>query len=227
MMTTVVLILTLFGFSFAGTFNAQDLSQSIKSELQSHVPFSGDFNVHLSSQNWSVQGDKIQVNDVLLQSDQRSFQASVSVITGDTETRLKTIVGKIDPLTDVPMLTRIIAPGDEITSADISWQKLPSTRINQNFVVSQDDLIGKTPRNRVLQPGQPVSKHDVRYPIVVKRGDTVAVAYRTDNMMLTTTGIAEKDAAVGDTVRLKTGGNKIIQAKVIGSQKAEIKPMEF
>lgn len=226
-MTIAVLILTLCGISFAGTFNAQDLSQSIKSELQNKVPFSGDFDVHLSDQKWSIQGDKFQVNDVKLQTDQRSFQAFISVFSGDTETRLKTIVGKIDPLTDVPMLMRVVAPGDEISATDITWQKLPSVRVNQNFIISQDDLIGKTPRNRMLQPGQPISKHDVRYPIVIKRGDTVAVAYRTDKMMITTTGVAEKDAATGDTIRLKTAGNKLIQAKVIGPQKAEIKPMEF
>ena len=226
-MKVVVLFLSLCGYAFAGSFNTQDLSQSIKSELQHHVPFSGDFNVILSDSRWSGDADQIKVTEVYLNPDQRNFQASVSLIKGETETRLKTITGKIDPLTDVPMLTRVIAPGEEISVTDISWQKLPSTRINQNYVLTQDDLVGKTPKHRVLQPAQPISKHDVRFPIVIKRGDMVAVAYRTDKMMLTTSGIAENDAATGDSIRLKTQGNKVIQAKVIGPQKAEIKPMEF
>ena len=222
----------LMGLSWgAAPFSAPDFALVIKTKLQDKVPFSGDFDVHLSNSkllvNHESDADQLDVDDVYLNTDQRGFQATVSVVKGDSRIKLNIITGKIDPLSDFPMLIRVITPGDEITESDISWQKMPSVRLTQNFILSKDDLVGKTARGRVLQPGQPISKNDVHYPIVIKRGDTVAVAYRTNNMMLTTAGLAEKDAAIGDPIRLKTAANTFIQAKVIGPNKAEIKPMEF
>lgn len=212
-------------------FTVETMQPLIKAKLQEVVTFSGDFDVVLSNPAISVQPssdeDRLEIDEIHLNSDQRSFQVSLAIVGSGARQKLKTLSGKIIPLSDIPVLTRAIAPGEEIAATDINWHKLPSSRLTQNFILSQDDLVGKTPKGRVLQPGQPVSKHDVRYPIVIKRGDTVTVAYRTGTMMLTTTAIAEMDAATGDSIRLKTASSKIIQAKVLGPQKAEIKPMEF
>lgn len=228
----ICMVLVAPGWAESKLFSASDVINALKIHLQDKISFSGDFDIHLTTRKIAIphehENDTLILEEVQFSPDQKNFQAIMAIANGDKKTRLKVISGKIDPLSDVPTLAQAITPGDIIAESDISWQKLPANRLSQNFILKQDDLIGKTARNRVLQPGQPINRHDVRAPIVVKRGDSVTVAYRTENMILTTTAIAEKDAATGEMARFKTtNNNKIIHARVIGPQKAEIKPVEF
>lgn len=213
-------------------FSAEDITALLKAQLQDKVNFSGDFNVSLSTPKITVphdsEEDTLALDNIKLSQDQKSVQATLLLVGPNGQMQIKSLSGKISPLSEIPILSRVITPGDIITEADISWQKLPSSRLSQNYVMRQEDLIGLTSRNRVIQPGQPISRYDVRAPIVIKRGDAVTIAYRTDNMLLTTTGIAERDAATGEFARFKTtNSNRVIQAKVIGPQKAEINRVEF
>ncbi|AIK95509.1 flagellar basal body P-ring formation chaperone FlgA [Candidatus Odyssella acanthamoebae] len=213
-------------------FSTLDVTNALKTHLQDKVNFSGDFNVNLIPNKISIpheaDEDTLTLEEVHFAADQKNFQAILTIANGDKRTPLKMIAGKIEPLSKVPTLARVITPGDIIEASDITWNKLPSSRLSQNFILKAEDLIGQTAKNRVLQPGQPLNRQDVRAPIVVKRGDAVTIAYRSDSMILKTTAIAEKDAAIGEMTRFKTmNGNKTIQARVVGFQKAEIKPVEF
>ncbi|MBW8310341.1 MAG: flagellar basal body P-ring formation chaperone FlgA [Candidatus Paracaedibacteraceae bacterium] len=220
------------GWTAPAPFSALDVANALKTHLQDKVNFSGDFNVNLVTNKLSIpheaDEDTLILEEVHFAPDQKNFQAILAIANGDKRIRLKGISGKIDPLSDIPILARAIAPGDIIEASDITWNKLPTTRLSQNFILKAEDLIGQTAKNRILQPGQPLNRHDIRAPIVVKRGDTVTIAYKSNSMMLTTTAIAEKDAARGEMARFKTmDSNKIIQARVVDFQKAEIKPVEF
>ncbi|WP_010301063.1 flagellar basal body P-ring formation chaperone FlgA [Candidatus Odyssella thessalonicensis] len=220
------------GWATPAPFSALDVAKALKVHLQDKVNFSGDFDVSLTSNQLSIphdqEDDKLVLEEVQFNQDQKSFQALMAIANADNKTRLKVIAGKVEPLTEVPMLTRAIGPGEVIEEADITWQKLPSGRLSQNFILKKEDIIGQTAKNRILQPGLPVSRYDVRAPIVIKRGDPVTIAYRTENMLLTTTATAERDAASGEVARFKIGkNNKVIQARVLGPNKAEIRPVEF
>lgn len=228
----ICMVLTASGWAESKLFSASDVIDALKIHLQDKISFSGDFNIHLTTRKIAIphehDHDILTLEEIQFSPNQKNFQAIMAIANGDKKTRLKVISGKIDPLSDVPTLAQAITPGDIIEESDISWQKLPTSRLSQNFILKQDDLIGKTAKNRILQPGQPVNRFDVRAPIVIKRGDSVTVAYRTENMILTTTAIAEKDVATGEMARFKTtNNNKVIHARVIGPQKAEIKPVEF
>jgi flagella basal body P-ring formation protein FlgA len=233
-MKTLILSTFLIAQSWAAPapFSTLDVTNALKTHLQDKVNFSGDFNVNLLTNKISIphetDEDTLTLEEVHFAADQRNFQAMLAITNGDKRIPLKMIAGKIEPLSEIPILARAITPGDIIEASDITWNKLPSSRLSQNFILKAEDLIGQTAKNRVLQPGQPLNRYDVRAPIVVKRGDAVTIAYKSDSMVLTTTAIAEKDAATGEITRFKTmNGNKIIQARVIGFQKAEIKPVEF
>lgn len=233
-MKTFIYSLILISYASAEShiFSAQDVVAALKTGLQDKVNISGDFNVNLSPGKISIphEGDEdtLTLQEVNFSSDQKNFQARMATTKGQEQSQFFTVSGKIEPLTDIPMLTRAITPGDIIEESDITWNKLPSNRLSQNFILKAEEIIGQTPKNRVMQPGQPISKHDVRAPIVIKRGDAVTIAYKTESMLLTTTAIAEKDAATGEIARFKTtNNNRIIQARVIGPQKAEINIVEF
>ncbi len=220
------------GWTAPTPFSALDITNTLKIHLQDKVNFSGDFNVNLVTSKLSIpheaEEDTLILEEVHFAPDQRNFQAILAIANGDKRARLKEISGKIDPLSEVPILARAIAPGDIIEASDIAWNKLPTNRLSQSFILKAEDLIGQTAKNRILQPGQPLNHHEVRAPIVVKRGDAVTIAYKSNSMILTTTAIAERDTATGEMARFKTmDGNKIIQARVVDCQKAEIKPVEF
>lgn len=143
------------------------------------------------------------------------FTATVLVPTGGPVPRKLKISGNLAEVRLVPMLTRIVAPGDVITQADISWEPFPAKRLNRNSVMDQQSLIGQTVR-RPVQPGQPLRKNDVVAPVVVEKGSIVKMTINAGALTLTAAGRALENGGTGDMIRvMNVKSNQAIEAEVI------------
>ena len=85
-----------------------------------------------------------------------------------------------------------------------------------------DPFDGSVPAQRAAAPVQPVAQAaPVRKVAVVKRAEPVKVTWAAKGMALTVTGIAMKDAAVGDAVQLQNSSSKkMIDAIITGPGEA-------
>ena len=215
--------------SVQAPFSQEEIIGILKENLQTRVSLSGDFEVSLTNQKISLprktDSDKLSVIDIKVGENQQSFEARLEQISGEEKTILQPILGKIQALTEIPALTRAVMPGEEIGEADIVWQKIPSSRLSQSFITRKEDIVGKMPVSKVLQPGQPLYRSDVKAPVAVKKGDMVTVSLRSEGLFLSSQAQALQDGGKGDTIRLAVGPTKReIQAKIIGPNEAEIQP---
>jgi flagella basal body P-ring formation protein FlgA len=126
------------------------------------------------------------------------------------------ITGRVRASIDIPVLNRVVAPGEVITANDVEWATIRSERLNPSTVIALADLIGKSPR-RSVRPLEPVRSIDIQTPVVVKRGDIITITVQTDHMFLSAQGRALEDGGSGSTIRVaNTKSNRVIDAVVTG-----------
>lgn len=136
----------------------------------------------------------------------------------------QTIGARAVDVVQVPVLTRRIAPGEIISDADIAFVAMARDRLGANAITDIGGLVGNTPR-RGVAVNQPVRTHDVRTPVVVRKGALVVIALKTPTMALTAQGRALEDGGLGETIRVSnTASARIVEATVVGSGMVTVEP---
>jgi flagella basal body P-ring formation protein FlgA len=142
--------------------------------------------------------------------------AYVTATAGDVTTDRIRVTGRVRRMLEMPVLTRLVAPGEMITARDIESIALPADRLTQSFVIGPAELIGKTPK-RSIRPGEPIRPSDIQTPIVIRRGELVTVVFQSATLLLTAQAKALEDGTQGQAIRVtNTRSGKTLDATVNG-----------
>ncbi len=140
---------------------------------------------------------------------------------GDLPTRLS-INGTLEEVREVPVFSRSILPGEEITEKDINWISYPANRLTNRTVLSSNQLVGMTVR-RPIRADKLVNSNDVTPPVAVEKGSAVTMLVRSNLMILTATGRALENGGVGDTIRVINAKSRLtVDAKILSAGQVEI-----
>lgn len=212
----------------------EQVVEALQAELSQKVA-ANDFQITLDNwlEAWGKSGDltttpTVNLTNISLMTDQRRFTAVLNV--GDGPSRK--LIGKIDWLIELPVLKTPINSNLMITESDITWQKFPADKITATMITKKEDLLGKTSKYSVLKLGVPINLNELQSPIVIKKGDTVQISYKTRTLEVTARAMAKSNGSIGETIFFEpfsqNSGNeqnnqkKVIQAKVMGPNAAEI-----
>jgi len=133
-------------------------------------------------------------------------------------------VDRPGPTVEALSYTRSLMTGEIIQPTDLGYAKFPAFAVPAAAPREAQEIIGKMAA-RPLRAGAPVSIHDTAAPLVIKKDDTVQVAYNADGVSLQLQGKAVASAAIGDPVSvLNTTSKKIIQAIAVGPDQAVVGP---
>ncbi len=122
------------------------------------------------------------------------------------------ISGRAVQVVDVPVLVRPLARGEVIGESDIEWTRLASDRVRADMLTRTEAMVGQAAR-RSLREGAPLRAMDVEAPVMIARGETVALVYRSGPLILTARARALQDAAEGELVRfVNLQSNRTIEA---------------
>lgn len=162
----------------------------------------------------------LNVEQMNVQPSNGRFNAVVAWGTGNDE-RIR-LSGRVERMTEVPMLTSRVMRGALIGEADIVWKSMPEARLPRSTITEADQIIGMAAKHS-LQAGKPLSSGDVRRPLLVNRGETVTMVLRTQSMQLTAKGRALQHGSRGDTIRISNlQTNTVVDAIVTGPGQARI-----
>ncbi len=149
------------------------------------------------------------------------FNASLSWVgaTGGETIRLS---GRLEAMSEVPVLSKRVMRGDTIRSDNIQWLTLPTARLQRSVVLEVGDLIGKSAK-RTLAANRPVRATDVRRPLLVNKGSSVTMVLQTPLMQLTVKGRALEAGSRGDIIRISNvQTNTVIEAEITGAGMARV-----
>tara|TARA_B100000470_G_scaffold55768_1_gene42078 strand:- start:135 stop:509 length:375 start_codon:yes stop_codon:yes gene_type:complete len=116
--------------------------------------------------------------------------------------------------------------GHEIRRNDIEWINVRLSKIPQDIVMDEEDLIGMAAK-RTITKNTPIRYAYIRKPILIKRGSLVTINLTTPAMRLTARGKALQEGSIGDTVQVKNMQSKQkIEARVTGVNKVAVVLLE-
>ena len=135
------------------------------------------------------------------------------------------LTAKVDIMTTIPVFARPISPSSIIGEDDIAFVKVASSKIQGSAVLKKEELVGKKPRNKIIQAMVPIQGTDIETPIAVKRDSLVKLIYVMGNLQLTTQAKALKDGAVGQRAPFETTGKvkKQLDAVILDSSTVEVR----
>ncbi len=156
---------------------------------------------------------EIVVRELWYDAASRRFSALVAAAEDRSAAPMR-VAGRLYEVVDVPVPARPIAKGEVIGRDDVKIVTMRADRLSRGAVTDIDEIVGKAPR-RSLRAGEPVRPGDVRRPVVVAKGSTVTMVYRTPFMELTARGRAIEDGGHGDVIKvMNTQSKKVIEAVV-------------
>jgi flagella basal body P-ring formation protein FlgA len=176
--------------------------------------------VHLPVGDETAAAPALNVEQMSVDSSNNRFTAIIAW--GHSKDQRMRLVGQIERISQVPVLTDRVMRGEVIDEANIEWQSLPEDRLPRATITDIEQIVGMAAK-RTLTPGKPITATDVRKPLLINRGDTVTIMLTTPMMQLTTKGRALQQGSKGDTIRISNlQSNTVIDAIVTGSGVARV-----
>ena len=167
--------------------------------------------------------DNIKIQEIHYNNRSQRFSGTIAIPTGNGANKLIRVRGRLFLTREVPVLNRRLLAGEVIKSQDIKWIKVRASRLQSNIILSELDLIGRTPRRRI-RSGYPIQTSAVQKPILVAKRSLVTIVLRTPNMFLTATGKALENGADGDVIKISNSQSKtVIEAEVVAAGRVSVR----
>lgn len=166
--------------------------------------------------DWLHQPWKLNIKDDLPRG---SFSVPVE-FTAKNKTSTFWITGSVEIERRVPVATRMMYFGEKVREGDFKWEYRDVT-FARDGIPEEDSIVGKRVRGS-LRANQIIWMNNIEREKALNRGDVVRIISGTKDWTVTTKGVAQQDAHIGDTVKVKNPKTlKVISALVVG--KGEVK----
>ncbi len=150
------------------------------------------------------------------------FIANLTAPANDPSGQRYRVGGRVHRLKTIPVVNKRMRRGKEIRQNDIEWINVRVSKIPQDIVMDEEDLIGMAAK-RTITKNTPIRYAYIRKPILIKRGSLVTINLTTPVMRLTAQGKALQEGSIGDTVQVKNIQSKQkIEARVTGVNKVAV-----
>jgi flagella basal body P-ring formation protein FlgA len=160
---------------------------------------------------------ELTVRDLYYNRQDQRFTATVAVPQGGVEVARMIVSGRLVQTIQLPVLNRTVAHGDVIAAADITFVTLRETELRPNLIRDPDQMVGMTPKQQTLRPGQAVIASELQRPLAVARGAIVTMVLSHGGMALTAQGRAIDQGSLGEVIRVSnTHSNLTVEGTVDG-----------
>lgn len=205
---------------------SDDIKSALQKEFEKKLG-SRKFEVELSNRKIKIQvpekaNSKVDVHNLKYNAAKQTFSASISV--SSIKNHKKEIRGKLHHIMAVPVLINPLRRGDIISRDDIDYIDMRTSDITSNTLINKNKLIGQTPR-RGIAAMRPITRSDIKPPMLIKKGDLVVMNLNTDGLKLITQGRAIQNGVEGDVIKIENSDSgHIITAIVTGRRTVSVNP---
>lgn len=203
-----------------------DIDHSLREALKGEG-LTGNFNVLTSGAKDIVlppdMPQTVEVSKLRFDPTKDYFEAVLVAPSAEKPVKKVSVMGQVERLEKIPVLKHPLRNGDVIGQTDIDYIELPARQIQHDTLLSEEDMVGMTPRRMTLA-GKPVMNSELERPTVVERGDIVTIVFNDGKLALTTRGKAMQDGATGDLIRITNlNSNKGVDAMVTGYREVTVR----
>lgn len=125
---------------------------------------------------------------------------------------------KVNEVQPVVVPNTALSPGSILTKDNLQVVNVNKNKLRGTTYTSVEDLVGARIKRR-SRPGNPISPSMLCF---VCKGDSIVIVAEISGMIIKTSGVAEQDGNIGDTILVKNKRSK----KRIGAQVVSIKAVK-
>jgi len=138
------------------------------------------------------------------------------------EVKRTSVPAYIEVWQEVILAGKPLGRNQPITAGDIRAERMNLARVPANAVVRKDQVLGRR-ANRSIAVNSVLRLDQVDSPPVVRKGDVVQVLAESNLLRITTQGVAQGDAGIGERIRvLNMASKKKIHARVVDAQMVQV-----
>lgn len=142
-----------------------------------------------------------------------SFAVPLQLDFNNGKHRTVMLTGMVEYWRTVPVLNRSLNAGEKIRNSDVKLERRNvSFSFDEPAVMS--DVEGAVAA-RGMQTGEPLMRGHLRPEQIVKYGDVVRVLVGGDTYSISTEGVAQSAAALGETLQVRVGKNRKLVSGVL------------
>lgn len=219
----ISLSLAATGAAAADTYVTADaISARVSKAIAARLPTQGRYRITLADPAYQLNlpaqaKGRYEIAALTFDPARQSFDATLGYAGASGATEYVRLNGGALAVLDVPALGRDLAVGETIAESDLTTVEIAADRASGALLTSSESLIGQAAR-RPLRARSPLFAYDVRKPVLIKKGELVAIVFGLPGIELTAQGQAQADAAFGDTISvLNTHSRRTIEARVTGA----------
>lgn len=130
---------------------------------------------------------------------------------------------ELEALARVAVATATLRRGTLLDAEDVSLRYQDISRLDKP-IFSLEEIVGKRLK-RSVRLGEPLERHRVEFPPLIKRGERVVIRAQSAGLLLTAAGEARQDGRSGETIRVRNSSSqKTILCRVVapGQVKVEL-----
>ncbi|WJG10546.1 flagellar basal body P-ring formation chaperone FlgA [Aliiglaciecola sp. LCG003] len=129
------------------------------------------------------------------------------------------LIVKASRMQHVVVLTRAVGPGTIISSQHVGVVMMDKNLIRTSTFADTNAVVGARMKKR-SRAGQPVVPGQLCF---VCKGDNILITANAGGVNIKTTGIAQQDGNIGDTIAVKNvNSNKMVHAQVVDTHQVEV-----
>ncbi|MBV5318854.1 MAG: flagellar basal body P-ring formation protein FlgA [Desulfobulbaceae bacterium] len=123
--------------------------------------------------------------------------------------------GRLNTFSDILTAVKTLHKGDVIKEEHLALQRQNLAGFEDPFQ-DQELIIGMQVA-RTVNAGKPLTQKDIVSPPIIKDGEMIKIFARKGTLLLSTSGIAQSDGRLGETIKVKNiSSNKLIHCRVDG-----------
>ncbi|MDH5392170.1 MAG: flagellar basal body P-ring formation chaperone FlgA [Gammaproteobacteria bacterium] len=192
-------------------YNLPDIKRNNNTQIKVHAI---DRRLKLSKCN------KVTLN--LATGSQLLGKTSIRVICKQPKAWSLYVTAMISRYDDIYLSNGSFNRGHIIRQNDVYKSRKDLAKLPFGYITNPVDIIGKQFKRHV-QPGRIITPSQLSNPVVIKRGDIIALQSKTNGFRVSMKGSAMTDGAIGDRIRVKNSSSKrIVEGRVTRSGVVEI-----
>jgi len=112
----------------------------------------------------------------------------------------------VEALAEVAVVTSALRRGRIIQTHDIELRYQDISKL-KDPIFNNEDVVGKRLK-RSVRLGDPLQRHQVEFPPVIKRGERVVIQAQGPGLVLTAAGEAREDGRSGEAIRVMNSSSR-------------------
>ncbi len=129
------------------------------------------------------------------------------------------MIVKATRMQKVVVLTQAVGPNTVLTEQNVELVEMDKNLIRTTTFADVETVIGARIKRRT-RPGRPIVPSELCF---VCKGDSIVIMANAGGLQIKTTGIAQQDGNLGDTIRVRNSRtDKTVHGQVVDNKKVEV-----